>query len=208
MLVWLKCNLVFLRHALRRAVLFGVFAFFPTLTVFTQQSRALELELVQSYQIQPGDRLSILVYREKDLSGIYEVDLAGQLVFPLIGEIDAAGTSIEDFRERLVDRLKKYLVDPQVSISRTEGAIKSISVLGEVNARGTYDYAPGSTLMRLISEAGGFAPTANKKKIKIIRMVNGEKTIQVVNGSDIIGGKGEDPKVQPGDIIFVPESLF
>lgn len=202
------CHLAFLKSFFRRAVLIVALALFSFPTVFTQRSFALEADLAQPYQIQPGDRLSILVFREQDLSGVYEVDLAGRVIFPLIGEIEARGFSIEEFRERLMSRLRKYLVDPQVSISRTEGAIKSISVLGEVTQRGTYDYAPGATLMRLISEAGGFAPTANKRRIKIIRMVNGEKTAKIVNSVDIINGKEEDPKLQPGDIIFVPESLF
>ena len=73
---------------------------------------------------------------------------------------------------------------------------------------GIYDFAPGSTLMRLISTAGGFAESANRKKIKIVRLVGGEKKVIVINTSDIINGNTDDPKIESGDIIFVPETIF
>ena len=161
-----------------------------------------------SFQLQPGDRLEILVYREEDLSGVYEVDPGGQLTFPLVGEIQVVGLGVDELRAALTLSLRRYLVNPQVSISRSEGAIKSISILGDVTKPGAYDYTPRATLMRLISRAGGFAPTANKKKIKIVRMVKGEKEVVVVNGSNIINGEEDDPDIKPGDIVFVPESIF
>lgn len=161
-----------------------------------------------SYRVQPGDRLEIVVYREEDLSKIYEIDPAGQLNFPLIGAIDVKGLEIEELRKLLIANLKKFLTNPQVSISRSEGTIKSISVLGFVLKPGVYDYTPNSTAMRMISTAGGFKDGANKKKIKIVRMIKGKKEIIVVNAKNIINGNTDDPKIQPGDIIFVPESIF
>lgn len=167
-----------------------------------------ETEQASSFQLQPGNRFEVIVYREEDLSGVYEIDPSGKLTFPLIGEIQAAGLNIESFRQQLISSLKKYLVNPQVSISRSEGTIKSISVLGHVVRPGTYDFIPGSTLMRLISTAEGFAESANKKKIKIVRIINGEKEVIIVNSVDIINGKQDDMKIEPGDIIYVPESIF
>jgi len=161
-----------------------------------------------AFQLQPGTRLQITVYREDDLSGIYEIDPAGKLNFPLIGDIHTAGLEVEDFRVELVEKLKKYLVNPQVSISRSEGSIKSISILGHVAKPGVYDYSEGSTLMRLISSAGGFSESANKRKIKIIRIIDQKKKVIVANGLDIIDGKEDDPKIESGDIIFVSESIF
>lgn len=161
-----------------------------------------------SFQIQPGDRLEVSVYREEDLSSIYEVDPAGKINFPLIGEIQAADLKIETFREQLVSRLKEYLINPQISISRAEGNIKSISILGRVDKPGVYDYIPGSTLMRLISTAGGFADSAQKKKIRIIRIIGGERKVVEINSEDIMKKGEKDPDIKPGDIIFVPESIF
>ncbi len=182
--------------------------FLMLLLIGNQAFSGQETSTINSYQLQSGNRLQILVYREEDLSGTYEIDPSGKLTFPLIGEIQASGLQIEKLREELTSRLKKYLIDPQVSISRAEDTTKSISVLGHVTKPGVYDYAPGSTLMRLVSTAGGFAESANKRKVKIVRLVNGEKTVIEVNTSDIMNGSIDDPKLQSGDMIFVPESIF
>ena len=178
---------------------------FTARPLFGEKEKASQPE---SFKLQPGDRLQIVVYREDDLSGVYEIDPTGKLTFPLIEGIQGAGLKMEELREMLTSSLKKYLVDPQVSISRAETTIKSISVLGHVAKPGIYDYAPGSTLMRLISEAGGFVELANKRKVRIIRMVHGKKKVLVVNCLNIIDGKEDDPAIEAGDIIFVPESVF
>src|SRR3989344_2789071 len=85
------------------------------LAAFFYYSQAIAInEESNSFQLQPGDRLEITVYREADLSGVYEVDPAGRINFPLIGEIQAADLEIEQFREQLASRLKEYLVIPQI----------------------------------------------------------------------------------------------
>lgn len=160
------------------------------------------------FRLQPGDRIDIQVFREDDMSGTYDIDPSGNLMFPLLGKFQAAGMEMDELAEYLTRMLKKFLVDPQVSVSRAEASIKSISVLGNVSNPGTFDFSPGATLMRLVSEAGGFAKSANKRKVRIVRLENDEKISITVNASDIINGKEEDVMLQPGDMIFVPESIF
>src|SRR3990167_7440890 len=139
------CNLI--------GVLFLISLFFPSdfiQTVFAAPEKS------NSYKLQAGDRLEITVYREDDLSGVYEIDPAGALTFPLVGEMKVTGFRVDELLERLNWNLRKYLVNPQVSVSRNEATIKSISVLGQVKKPGTFNYTPGLTLMRLVSQAGGF----------------------------------------------------
>jgi len=161
-----------------------------------------------SFHLQPGDRLEVTVYREEDLSGVYEIDPSGILAFPLLGEIDVNGLRMDELLDRLTWNLKKYLINPHVTVSRAEGTIKSISVLGHVKEPDIFDYSPGITLMRVISQAGGFMRSSNKRKIRIVRTVDGTKEVFVVNANDIINGKQNDPRVEPGDMIFIPESIF
>lgn len=178
----------------------------PAHSSYSQESRkATEL------QLQAGDRLKIEVFREPDLTGEFEVDPSGGLNFPLIGEVRAGGMKIEDLRSEISTRLKKYLINPQVSISRVETKVKtisSISILGHVKKSATFDYAPGTTLMRIVSQAEGFAPSANKRKIRVVRIAGGQKETLTINAQDVIDGKEEDLELQPGDMIFVPESIF
>ncbi len=162
-----------------------------------------------SFRIQPGDRLTISIYREEDISGSYEIDPSGILAFPLIGEVKVSGLTPNEVRELLVNRLSEYLVRPQLSVRTEESAMKSISVLGNVNKPGTFNYLPGSTLMRLISDAGGFSRAADKKNIRIVRNPGSEeKQVIVVNSLDIINGHIEDPRLEPNDMVFVAESIF
>lgn len=196
-----------LYRVIARVVVFCVFPI-VAVTPFSAKTAFADVKPSGSFQLQVGNRLEITVYREEDLSGVYEIDPAGNLTFPLVGEMKAAGLRMDELVGRLVWNLRKYLVNPQVSISRAETSVKSISVLGRVKKPDTFDYTPGLTLMRLISQAGGFETAANKRKIRIVRTVNGKKESIVVNGAAIIDGNENDPAVQPGDMIFVSESIF
>lgn len=158
--------------------------------------------------LQAGERLQIAVYGEKDLSGVYRIDSRGNLVFPLVGKMPVGGLRIEELVERLNWNLKKYLVDPEVTISKASANFQAITVLGHVKNPGNFEYKPGLTLIRLISEAGGFETGANRQKIRILRVVNGRKRTLFANGSRIIKGKEDDPEVEPGDLISIPESIF
>lgn len=185
--------------------------FFVSFSLFSEPfipSIFAKTESSGSFQLQAGDRLEITVYREDDLSKIYEIDPAGSLNFPLIGTMQVSGLRIDELLDRLNWNLRKYIINPQISISRAETTIKSISVLGQVKKPGAFDYTPGLTLMRLISQAGGFERAANKRKIRVVRMINGKKESTIVNGAAIINGNETDPRVDPGDMVVVSEAIF
>lgn len=158
-------------------------------------------------QLQPGDRVEISVFQEEKLSGNYELDSSGQITFPLAGQLTAAGKSPLEFKRILTEALRVYIIHPEVTVTRLSSG-KNISILGRVKNQGAFDYTTGLTLMRLISQAGGFDTSADKKKIRIVRMVEGQKQIVYVNASAIINGQEDDPPIQPGDMVFVPESVF
>lgn len=172
----------------------------------TQGFAAFEKEA--SFQLQRGDRVEVTVYREDDLTGTYEIDPSGVLTFPLIGELQVSGLRIDELIELLTTKLRKYLISPQVRVSRAEGTIKSISVLGRVMEPGAFDFSPGLTLMRLISQAGGFGLSANKRKVRLVRMINGKKESSIINTQKIIKGDAQDPALKPGDMVFVAEAIF
>lgn len=158
--------------------------------------------------LQAGERLQIAVYGEKDLSGVYRIDSHGNLTFPLIGKMPVGGLEMGEVVERLNWNLKKYLVDPEVTISKASVNFQAITVLGHVKNPGNFEYRPGLTLMRLISQAGGFESGADRRKIRIVRIINGKKKVIFANGSKIVKGKEDDPEVEPGDLISIPESIF
>ena len=104
----------------------------------TQDARADEAAAVQpvdaGYLVQPGDTLSITVWKEQDLQGDILVRPDGGLTFPLAGEIEASGHTVDDIRKALQARLTKYIPDPVVTVlvKKTDGS--RIFVAGEPDA--------------------------------------------------------------------------
>ena len=179
----------------------------PSSALVKRQSK---LELPDNYPIRAGDKLNIQVYREKDLTGIFTVDLSGNISYPLLGEVHVQGLSLEDLRKYLINRLgKDYLVNPQLQVDLDKSLNKSVSILGQVQKPGNYDFAPDMTLVRLISEAGGFTPIAAPKHVKITRLMkDGKKKTVIVDVDSIMNGKSEDISLQSSDLVMVPESYF
>jgi Polysaccharide biosynthesis/export protein len=96
--------------------------------------------LESNYKIAPKDKLAIKVFKAEDLSGDYDVDLAGHISLPLIGEVDAANLITAELDDRLTQRLgEKYLERPDVSVALT----KAPSDSGYGYGRYGYGYAYG-----------------------------------------------------------------
>ena len=81
-----------------------------------------------------------------------------------------------------------------------------ISVLGEVAKPGTFPFVERLSLVQAISEAGGLGPVAAPRRVKLIRKgPDGPETYQI-SLEEITAGKARDIPLEPGDIVFVPES--
>ena len=92
------------------------------------------------YQIGPLDVLKISVFQEPDLS-LEEapVDAGGNIVFPLIGQVRAAGKTSIQLGEDIAERLEaRYLVDPQVNVIVSRSASQKITVEGAVKSPGVF----------------------------------------------------------------------
>jgi polysaccharide export outer membrane protein len=159
-----------------------------------------------TYVIQPGDILQILVWREKDLSGEMMVRPDGGLSFPLVREIAAAGKTAEQLRKELVDRLAKYVPDPVVTVSVKQGLGNKIYVIGKVNKPGEYIATRNLDVMQALSVAGGPTPFASVNNIKILRRINGEQQTFRFKYSRVEKGKDLEQNIvlQGGDVIVVP----
>jgi polysaccharide export outer membrane protein len=152
-----------------------------------------------SYRLGPGDRVRIVVYGEKDLSGEYSVDGSGMLSFPLIGQMSAAGLSADALARAIQSRLSPdYLRDPNVSAEIL--TYRPFYIVGEVKTPGSYPYVSGMTVLNAVALAGGFTYRARDDKFYLNRTADG-------------GGKEQldatpDSKVEPGDVITVRERYF
>lgn len=158
------------------------------------------------HQVQPSDKIKISVYQEEDMTGVYEVSASGRIVFPLIDEVDVLNLTIEQIQNLLTDKLKKYLVNPQVTVVFEGQSVKPIVLLGLFNTPGTFPYQKGLTLVKAIALAGDFKPTADPSKIQIIRtLMNGQTKVLPVNAVRIMSGQVADLEIYPGDMIKASE---
>ena len=157
----------------------------------------------------PGDVFEVRVFQEPDLSGVYRVGSDGTIYFPLCGTIGVAGLQGAEVGEELEHCLAAgYLKRPQVSIYVKEFNSKKVFVFGEVQHPGTFPYEDNMTIVQVITLAGGFTGHADKNNASVARLVKGQEQRFKVPVVDIGQGRSPNFELRPGDIVFVPESLF
>lgn len=156
-----------------------------------------------------NDLLEVRVFQEPDLSGVYQVAPDGTINFPLCGKVTVGGLTPTATSDALTACLKKdYLRRPQVSVLVKEYNSKKVFVFGEVARPGPYTFEEGMTIIHAVSQAGGFAKTAAKNSVNVTRVIDGQEVKVPVKVDDIVVGREKNFALQPGDIIFVPESFL
>jgi protein involved in polysaccharide export with SLBB domain len=156
----------------------------------------------------PGDVFEVRVFGEQDLSGDYRVGADGSIDFPLIGRIAVEGSTPAELSVTLATALKTFVRQPQVSIFVKELKSKKVYVFGQVQKPGTFNFEQGMNIIQAITLAGGFAQLANKSSAFVTRVVLGKEQRLEVSITDIGDGRVPNFEILPGDIIFVPESMF
>jgi polysaccharide export outer membrane protein len=120
----------------------------------------------EDYTIGARDVLAITVWGQTDLSRDYTVAPDGFVPFPLIGRVKAAGLTANELAARLTELLAKdYLVNPQVILSVKEYLSQQVQVLGAAARPGIYYLTGPTTMLEILSRAGGLMATAGKQVI-------------------------------------------
>jgi len=156
-----------------------------------------------------GDVFEVRVYKEPDLSSVYRVPTSGTINFPLIGDVEAAGKTPDQVEAEIRRRLEAdYLKNAFVSVFVKEFNSKKVFVFGQVNKPGTFPYEDGMRIIQAITLAGGLTKTAAQNSVSVTRIVEGRESRIDVELERIWRGKEPNLLLRPGDIIFVPETLF
>ncbi|MBU1899373.1 polysaccharide export protein [Myxococcota bacterium] len=163
--------------------------------------------LLQGASLGVGDVLEVRVYEEKNISGLYRIEADGTFTFPLVGNVKALNLTPSALAVDLKNLLKDgYLRDPQVSVFVKEFNSKKIFVLGEVSKPGTFKYEENMSIVQAITLAGGLKQLAAEERVVLTRKINEKEEKFIIPFGSIGLGKEENILLQPGDIIFVPES--
>jgi polysaccharide biosynthesis/export protein len=159
------------------------------------------------YHLQPGDMVTISVWKEHDLQAEVLVRPDGGLSFPLAGEIPAAGQTIDAVRNLIAERLKRYIPDPVVTVAIKTIGGNHIYVIGKVNRPGEFPFSRPVDVMQALSLAGGATPYAALNEIVILRRDNhGGQRVLRFRYADIARGKRLEQNVllESGDTVVVP----
>jgi protein involved in polysaccharide export with SLBB domain len=149
------------------------------------------------YRLGPGDQLRISVFNEAELTGQFVVGSQGTISYPLVGDVRAAGLTIQEFTDTLREALLAYIRQPIVSV-QVENYRPSF-ILGEVQRPGTYPYSASLTVLNAVATAGGFTYRANRGRV-FIRHANEqeERSYPLTIATPVL----------PGDTVRIGERLF
>jgi len=161
------------------------------------------------YVIGVDDGLSIVFWRDKDMSSDVRVRPDGKITLPLLDEISAIGLTPDQLRAAIVKASMKYLTEePTVSVIVREINSRRVYITGMVAKVGPYQLVPHMTVVQLIAVAGGLQEYAKKDRIAIMRTENGQQKTYFFNYSDFQKGKPaalkQNIELKIGDTVIVP----
>jgi len=154
---------------------------------------------VSDYRVDTGDRVSVTVYQEPDLSvaGV-RVNSKGIISYPLLGELHVSGLTSQELHDLVKEKLRDgYINNPSVTVSIDSYRLYFIK--GEVKRPGGYSFVDGLTVAKAVALAGGFTERASQRSISLVRESDPENPLESI---------GANMAILPGDIVTVGESFF
>lgn len=170
-----------------------------------------------AYKIQPGDTLQLEVIEDPSLNRNLLVLPDGTVSVPTGGTIQVAGHTVPEVQTSIVHALTPgFASPPTVSLAvgqlaprtQTSGTGRTIDVyaMGEVGKPGLVAVTPGTTLLQLLAQAGGFSNFAATRRIQLHRVdTAGRETVYLFNYDAVTAGGGPAVFLQKGDVVVVPQ---
>jgi polysaccharide biosynthesis/export protein len=189
----------------------------PTHSPITQPSN----QTADTYTLGPGDQVVIRAVNVEEIDNKpVVIDARGNIDLPVAGRIHAAGLSQPQLEDAIEARLRKYLVDPDVSVSLAEMHSQPISVLGSVQTPGVQQLQGQKTLFEVLSLAGGLRTDAGNR-IKITRRLawgrvplpdaaddpTGQFSVASVDVKNVMSATNpaDNIVIKPNDVVSVPK---
>ena len=161
--------------------------------------------LPSDYVIGVEDALTVVFWREKDMSADVVVRPDGKISLPMLNDVVAAGLTPEQLGDALTKAGSKFVRDSNATVMVREIRSRKIYIIGEVGKPGTFQLGSDMTVLQALGEAGGFVEGAKKNDVVIVRKDgNGERRFKF-SYDDVVKGKNlaQNIKLVPGDTIIV-----
>lgn len=173
------------------------------------------LPMTQQYLIGVDDQVRVSVWHNPELSVDVPVRPDGKITVPLIGDVQAGGKAPEEVAAIIEDKLAAYVRDPQVAVIltqlRSHDYLARVRVTGAVRAPVSLPWRQGMTVLDVVLAAGGPNEFAAPNETRLYRRVgSGQSKAYQINLGDILqqGDLSTNYKLQPGDVITIPQRTF
>jgi polysaccharide biosynthesis/export protein len=163
--------------------------------------------MTSDYVIGPGDVLQITVWKNDTLSRTLPVRPDGKVSMPLLHDVQAAGLTAMQLRDKIATALGEFMPNPEVAVSVSDVRSLRVSILGEVTKPGVLELRGQTTILEAIAMAGGFKDFASPSKIMVIRVDEQGKTKRIrFNYNKAVGSTNEEENLvlRSGDVVVVP----
>jgi polysaccharide export outer membrane protein len=159
-----------------------------------------------AYLIGPEDVLSIVFWKEKDLSGDVTVRPDGKVTLPLLNDIQAEGRTPDELRDAIKEAARTFVEDPNPTVIVKEIKSRRVFITGQVDKPGPYVLNGDTTVLQLIAMAGGLREFADGANITIIRKGPEGTAVHAFNYRDVLKRRGlaQNIQLKPGDTVVVP----
>jgi len=161
--------------------------------------------LPPGYVIGPEDLLTIVFWRDKEISGDAAVRSDGMISLPLLNDVRAAGLTPEQLSAELEKAASKFIADPDATVIVREIRSRKVYVVGEVGKPGAVPLIGEMNVLQLLASVGGLLEHASRDDITVIRRQNGRERRFRFNYNEVVKGKNGQQNIllQPGDTVVV-----
>ncbi len=160
--------------------------------------------------LQPGDVLSIQVFRVSEFSKVIRIEEDGTFRYPFCGTIKASGLTARAIAEEIEKRLAKQVQDPHVDVFVQDWGPRRIYILGEVKSSQSMELPTYGrmTALQALSAAGGFTESADLNNVAVLRRSGGKLVRHKIDVSALVSRQsgGDDFKLLPEDTLIVPKA--
>jgi len=169
----------------------------------------------EQYVIGPLDQLQIFVWRNPELSAKVQVRPDGRITTPLISDMPAVGKTPAMLADDLKLSLGEYIKDPIVSVivENFSGTYsQQVRVVGATEKPASIPYRANMTLLDAMISVGGLSQFAAGNKARLVRFdrSTGKQREYGVKINSLLknGDSTANVRLEPGDVIIIPTSMF
>jgi len=169
----------------------------------------------EEYVIGPLDQLNVFVWRNPELSAKVQVRPDGRITTPLITDMPAVGKTPTMLAQDIKLVLSEYIQNPLVSVIVDNFAgtySQQVRIVGATEKPASIPFRANMTLLDAMIAVGGLSEFAAGNKARLVRFdrMTGKQKEYAIKIGNLLkrGDTSANVRLQPGDVIIIPESAF